>query len=249
MVIGSATVSTYYSNAAANTVATSTTTVPTNTADAIITGNYAVVNTWAGLEDVYANSNVSYIDINADLTNTSTNTNNTPVDLGIRTNSVTINGNGHTVTMNNAGFTFGHNSNTGSTQMGAVNVPGVGQTLAAQPSGQQYFILTNGTFVQKNTYGAGTNDRYQWYVSDGGAGLIQSTADSGASGSGNGNNNNWTVFGNNITLNPSQTSTVYGSGQRLISNADGSVALSGNINATFLNEFVQAGAFAIANGA
>lgn len=64
--------------------------------------------------------------------------------------------------------------------------------------------------------------------------------------------NNWIVFGNNINLNPTLTtsnSTVYQQAQRLVSNGDGSVVLSGTINATMLNELVEAVAFATENGA
>lgn len=187
----------------------------------------------------------------------------TPLELGIRTNSVTINGNDYIVNMNNAVFSFGNNGTAGTmngawsdpsngNQQGAKNVPGVGTTLAAQPSGQQYFTLTNGTFTQTNTAGAGANDSGQWSVS-GGAGLIQeSTSVNGWAFGNRQYTNNWIVFGNNINLNPTLTtsnSTVYQQAQRLVSNGDGSVVLSGTINATMLNELVEAGAFATANGA
>ncbi|TYC49700.1 hypothetical protein ESZ50_06090 [Weissella muntiaci] len=208
------------------------------TTDAVVTNGYAQVYTWAGLEDVYADNSISYIDLMGDLSAPSTAMSN---DLGYRGSSLIVNANGHTVNMGYSAFNTGA---TGTTiQAGSTNVPGVGTTMTATAS-NQYFALINGTFQQWSTSfpdnNSDNNAANTWSH-----GLVEGTMrNSGA---------NWNYYINNVTLtgNPavvnSTNATDYAN--RLV-NAEGSaIVLSGTINATDVREPVVGGAIYIANGA
>ncbi|EOT48552.1 hypothetical protein OMY_00507, partial [Enterococcus sulfureus ATCC 49903] len=70
---------------------------------------YAAVSDWASLKTAYSNQSITYIEVTGDFSAAS---NVATRDLGWRQTSVIIDGNGHTVNMQNAAFNVGTTSTT-----------------------------------------------------------------------------------------------------------------------------------------